>query len=231
MIEEIKGQSIPDKIRNSDDFYDYFNRYKGRNNNAARRLLNDVLDEDEKDCLLEVLFGLNGWHVAKQGAGFYKLRFTAWTLDFTNPVLYYNETGKGRLVETVDSIQSQELDILKSVYIKQKLATYQTLRNLGYAGTILLYRGIIAGNELEQYALGNLESWTENERVAQRFIGNSGYVIFKEFKLEDIFLCYNSIYKTDGIPPDKIRAMIKKEQEFIVENTETIICRENFYRC
>ena len=116
----------------------------------------------------------------------------------------------------------QEQAILRSLYLKQKMITYKTLKNSGI-NEINLLRGIKVLNNSTSYLLNNLESWTDSVVVARRFATDEGYILYTQYRVEDIFVYNRSVFKTPDIPSPSFRKMISRESEYIVENQASML--------
>ena len=225
MDDTLKGKSIQDfrhVIRDNGKFFEMYESYTGTNNNTANTFLKSVLDDQEKNCLLELLHGERGWYRDMLGEGARKLKLTAYFLGFTNNSFARTQDDHQEYVVLAENISEQEQNILISSYLKQKIVTYKTLKNHNI-NEINLLRGIKVLNGSNYYLLSNLEPWTDNEKVARKFATYDGYILYKKYQVEDIFVCNRSVFKTENIPSSRFRRMIKQENEYIVENKDSML--------
>lgn len=213
---------------------DQLSNYKGTNNKAANKLLNDIMDEEEKHRLEEALFGNNGWYRMRTGIGMIKLKLAAMSLQTTNKVFTFDKDLEEKILNVIQSESKEEQIFMMRCYIKQKSVTYATmhnyLKNIRKTDkmAIRLYRGINLPYKNGKYMFSGMESWTTNIKIAYRFAGNEGFVLEKEYPIDQIFTCQRSTFKNQASNLYRHRGFyIRREREMIVENFETIFdCSE-----
>lgn len=239
MIEEAFGRRVPQETF-EEILPDYrmldnqLSDYKGTNNKAANDLLNDIMDEEEKHRLEEAFFGNNGWYRMKNGIGMIKLKLAAMSLQTTNTIFTFDKDLEEKIVNVIKSESKEEQIFMMRCYLKQKSVTYVTmynyLKNVRKTDkmAITLYRGINMPYKNGKYMLSGMESWTTDIEVAYRFAGNEGFVLEKEYPIDQIFTCQRSTFKNQASNLYKYRSFyIRREKEVIVENFETIFdCSE-----
>lgn len=216
----IKGQEIEQFIINPCDFFRKLESYDGTGRKNVRNFLDSVLDAEEKEMLVNLLYNKDGWYCKVGGSGFYRVKLLARSLNFTNGMMFLDESEKenyGRAFKT-----QVEFDIGRSVYLKQKIITRKNMLNNGCESSILLYRGI-KENDLKRYYLGNVESWTTDEDVARRLAGHQGTVFSKVFNIDDIWTMHKTSYSQYDCPETTVKIMLKRENEFIIENQDEYI--------
>lgn len=73
-----------------------------------------------------------------------------------------------------------------------------------------------------------LESWTTNINIAYRFARNDGFILEREYPIDQIFAGKRSTFKSQSNHIYRHRGFyIRRESEMIVENFETIFeCSE-----
>lgn len=119
-------------------------------------------------------------------------------------------------------------------YIKQKTVSYATMYNYLHnvrktdKMAIKLYRGINVPYKNEKYMFSGLESWTTNINIAYRFARNDGFILEREYPIDQIFAGKRSTFKSQSNHIYRHRGFyIRRESEMIVENFETIFeCSE-----
>lgn len=221
-LKELTYEEIINNIRNSKIFFKSFKFYKGTNDKHANNFLNMVLDKEEQNSLHSLLHSKNGWYNNKDGMNSNKLKLTAYAVGFTHDRFSYNKENYECIKQLGSSIKEDEQEVLISAYLKQKLVTNQTFLNNNIS-RITLYRGIKDLNNFEKYYSNSLESWTLDESVAKKFSGGKGYILIKEFQIDDIFAYKKSVFKNTENNRLTSNYNINRENECIVENRELII--------
>lgn len=209
-------------------------RYKGTNNKSANDLLNDIMNKEEKRRLENAFFGNNGWYRMINDIGMVELKLAAMSLEATNNIFTFDKDLEEKILNLI-SLQSKAAQLLMmSCYIKQKAVTYATLYNYLHnirktnKMSITLYRGINTPYKNEKYLFSGMESWTTNMDIAYRFARDEGFVLEKEYPIDQIFACKRSTFKNQMERLYEHRGFyIRRESEVIVENYETIFdCSE-----
>jgi len=235
MIEEAFGYRISQETLEEvlGDYYKINKRladYKGTNIRLANAILNDIMNEEEKLGLEQAFFGNNGWYRVINGIGMIKIKLAAISLEATNNVFTFNKEAEEKILNVIKSESIAEQMLMMRCYIKQKAVTYATLRNylLNIRKTdkmaITLYRGINVPYKNQKYMFSGMESWTTNIDVAYRFARNGGFVLEREYPINQIFAGKRSTFKSQENHSYRHRGFyIRRESEMIVENFETIL--------
>lgn len=234
MIEEAFGYRVPRDIFEEilPDFCKIENqlaKYKGTNNRLANDLLNDIMNDEEKRRLEKAFFGNNGWYQMINGKGMIELKLAAMSLGVTNNIFTFDKVLEDKILDLIQ-LESKEAQILMmSCYIKQKAVTYATMYNYLHnvrktdKMSITLYRGINTPYNNEKYMFSGMESWTINMDIAYRFARDGGFVLEKEYPIDQIFAGKRSTFKNRTYRLCRHRGFyIRRESEMIVENYETI---------
>ncbi|MDD4347100.1 MAG: hypothetical protein PHZ11_09510 [Desulfitobacteriaceae bacterium] len=225
-LKALKGLTLVDLEENILDptgFLNSYDQYGGTNKYHARQLLNKVLNDDEKVCIINCLHGKYGWYRNVNGVYTNKLKLTADLLGFTNSNFHYDPVKRREIVELGKTIYDTEQKLLTSIYLKQKLVTYKTLIQWRSESNIKLYRGLKKVEFKEDYPYCNLDSWTSKLDIAKSFATQDGYILFKEVPIEDIFICSRSVYTTEIEPNRKAKKGINIEDEYIIEHRERLM--------
>lgn len=201
--------------------------YTGTNNKAANILLTNIMSKEEQRCLEEAFFGDNGWYRTINGCGMIKLKLAAMSLGVTNNIFTFDEEREKNIlyfIQTEKFSEQQQL-LMMRCYIKQKIVTYITLRNYLQnvkhtdKMTIKLYRGINAPYLNQKYTFSGMESWTRNINVAYKFAGDGGFVLEKEYPIDQIFAGMRSTFKNKRYRTFEHNGFyVRREREMIVEN-------------
>lgn len=226
ILNGISEEDLKELIFDYDIFMEFYHKYNGTSNNEANQLLNEVLKQEEKDYLYQLLVSPSGWYCKIPSENTYKLRLIASSLGLTHDNLYYLKNVKQDIIEVGKRMSREEQKLAFSCYLKQKLVSYKTLLN-NSASELVLFRGLkqsIDNNEYE-YLTSNLEPWTDDPYKARMFSGPFGIIIRKEFQPKNIFVYKKSVYKgtTDHPRNPMASRNINSENEYIVENTDRII--------
>lgn len=208
--------------------------YNGTNNKAANNLLNDIMDKEEKWRLEEAFFGNNGWYQSINGIGMIKLKLAAMSLEATNNIFTFNKDLEEKILVLIKQESKEEQILMMRCYIKQKVVTYATmynyLKNVKKTDkmVITLYRGINTPYKNGKYMFSGMESWTTNINIAYRFARDDGFVLEKEYPIDQIFAGKRSTFKNQSDNIYRHRGFyIRRESEMIVENFKTILdCSE-----
>lgn len=206
-----------------EEWINILERYEGTNIKTANKLLDELLGKQEKQYLVQLLFAKDGWYRRINGRGMYLLKLAAINLGFTNNVFSYDANVEKQILDQLKTISKDEQILLMGCYLKQKLVSYITLKNyLNHKSqtTITLYRGIKSSWTGKDYMSVGLESWTTDLNVAYKFATESGYVIEKNFPIEQIFISQCSCFKNRGETKNKNGFFVRIEKEYIVENIE-----------
>ncbi len=235
MIEEAFGYRIP-KGTFEEVLPDYhildekLASYKGTNNRLANSLLNDIMDGEEKWRLEEAFFGNNGWYQSINGIGMIKLKLADMSLEATNNIFTFNKELEEKILGLIKKESKTEQILMIRCYIKQKVVTYATMYNyLKYVKktdkmAITLYRGINTPYENGKYMFSGMESWTTNINIAYRFARDDGFVLEKEYPIDQIFAGKRSTFKNQSSNIYRHRGFyIRRESEMIVENFKTVL--------
>lgn len=238
MIEEAFGHRVARETFEEilPDYYKIDNQlasYKGTNNRLANDLLNDIMNDEEKRRLENAFFGNNGWYRMINGIGMIELKLAAMSLEATNNIFTFDKDLEEKILDSIN-LESKEAQILMmSCYIKQKAVTYATMYNYLHnvrktdKMSITLYRGINTPYKNEKYMFSGMESWTTNMNIAYRFARNGGFVLEKEYPIDQIFAGKRSTFKNSDRLYKHRGFYIRRESEMIVENYETIFdCSE-----
>lgn len=221
-IEALKGlteEDLRSDVINWDVFSEHYLTYTGTNEKRANIFLSEVLNNEERDYLLKLLHDNRGWYRARLGEYTDRCRIVANHLGFCNDFFHYDRNKEYEIADLAERIGDNELALLKSSYIKQKLVTYKTLLNME-CDKIELYRGIKTLDSSDRYKHYGLESWTRNILTAKSFAGRTGFILAKSYHPIDIFVCRRTVFKTDEIPPVEYRKNINLYDEFVVENRD-----------
>lgn len=231
----VKGHTLSEfknNIRNYDYFIKEFSNYNGTNLRKANIILNKVLDEEEKDTLFELLLGDLGWYRKINKAPSIKLKVVANALGFAHDNFQRERLSENEIMNVLSKITENELNLIVSIYLKQKIITKKTLMNyqdsvknknriLIKDNKLTLYRGI-KGNIDDSllYRTNTLESWTTNFNLASRFTGLDGYILKMDIDIDDIFCCKKSTFKHPNKKSVNQTKYIRKEHEYVVEHLE-----------
>jgi hypothetical protein len=202
-----------------DKFLDAFNEYGGTVVDEANKLFSFCLNDNEKDALYEMLHGYTGWYYCKDGKYTNRLKITARSLRLTSNHYSTNELLQEDIKQVIRLISIEELNILRSAYVKQKLVTHKTLEN-NHLSKLEVFRGIKVFQP--QYKSCNLESWSISEEKARKF-GLNGYIIKITVPIEEIFVYTDSIYMSTSKKNYKANKYISTEEEYILESRERIV--------
>lgn len=239
MIEEAFGhrvsrETFEEILPDYNDIDNQLTKYKGTNNRLANILLNSIMNNEEKRRLEKAFFGDNGWYRKINGAGMIDLKLAAMSLEATNNIFTFDKDLEERILDTINLKSKEEQLLMMSCYIKQKAVTYATLYNYLHnvrktdKMSITLYRGINTPFKKEKYMFSGMESWTTNLNIAYRFARSGGFVLEKEYPIDQIFAGKRSTFKNQANCGYEHRGLyIRRESEMIVENYETIFdCSE-----
>lgn len=239
MIEEAFGQRVsretfeevlPDYCK----IDKHLANYKGTNNKSANDFLNSIMNEEEKCGLEKAFFGDNGWYKMINGTGMIKLKLAAMSLGVTNNIFTFKKDLEEDILDLIQSESKDEQILMLRCYIKQKTVSYATMYNYLHnvrktdKMAIKLYRGINVPYKNEKYMFSGLESWTTNINIAYRFARNDGFILEREYPIDQIFAGKRSTFKSQSNHIYRHRGFyIRRESEMIVENFETIFeCSE-----
>ncbi len=210
----------------------YLANYKGTNNKAASDILNNIMDEKEKWRLERAFFGNNGWYQMINGIGMIKLKLAAMSLGATNNIFTFKKDLEEDILDLIRSESKDEQILMMRCYIKQKAVTYATMYNYLHnvrkteKMAIKLYRGINVPYKNGKYMFSGLESWTTNINIAYRFARNDGFILEREYPIDQILAGKRSTFKSQSDHLYRHRGFyIRRESEMIVENDET------FFEC
>lgn len=239
MIEEAFGHRVARETFEEilPDYYEIDNqlvKYKGTNNRLANDLLNDIMSNKEKRRLEDAFYGNNGWYRMINGMGMIELKLAAMSLEATNNIFTFDKDLEKKILDLIPLKSKEEQLLMMSCYVKQKAVTYATMYNYLHnvkktdKMSITLYRGINIPYRNEKYKFSGMESWTTNMNTAYRFARDDGFVLEKEYPIDQIFAGKRSTFKNHTGSLYKHRGFyIRRESEMIVENYETVFdCSE-----
>lgn len=157
-----------------------------------------------------------------------QLKLAAMSLEATNNIFTFDKGLEEKILNLI-SLESKAAQILMMrCYIKQKAVTYATLCNYLHnikktnKMSLTLYRGINTPYKNEKYLFSGMESWTSNMDTAYRFARDTGFVVEKEYPIDQIFTCKKSAFKSQTEHFYEHRGFyIRRESEVIVENYDT----------
>ena len=199
------------------------NHFFCRGEPSIRTVLHRNLSDAESLTLLELYFlQKEGWYLYKDGIGKKLLSIASIEMDLTNGVYAWdNEEQLELFLQLTSTISDEFGSILCSVYAKQKIATWTLLSRIhGENSSITLYRGMKV-NDKNYYRPNGLESYTTDIKTARRFATTEkGIILKRDVPINQIFAYASTVYKTFDCPSKKIRNLISKEKEYIVENKE-----------
>ena len=203
--------------------------YKGTNNRTANAILTEIMSIEERQCLEEAFFGNTGWYRTINGDGMIKLKLAAMSLEITNNIFTFKKEVEDKILDWIDKgcMCKEEQLLMMRCYVKQKIITYMTLlnylKNIRQTDkmTIKLYRGINTPYQNQNYKFSGMESWSTNINIAYRFARDEGFVVEKEYPINQTFTfkrstfknLTNRLYKHSGF-------YVRRESEMIVENFE-----------
>jgi hypothetical protein len=213
-------------------------KYTTTNIIHANIALNSILNDSEKIQLEQLFFSEDGWYKKINKSGMVQLKFAAMSLGLTNNVLTYNSEEEQYMLELASLLTEEQQLLNMKCYLKQKAVTYFTLKK--YIEKVMkkdelaitLYRGVRHSGKLQEYLFSGLECWSTSVDIAERFAKNDGYVISKEYPINNIFAGFrstfknkpNNIYRNNGF-------YVRREHEMIVENIEyKYLLDNNFYK-
>lgn len=203
--------------------------YQGTNDKAADAILTDIMSMEERQCLEKAFFGNTGWYRTINSDGMIRLKLAAMSLGITNNVFTFKKDVENKILNWISMrhmTKAEEL-LMMCCYVKQKAVTYVTmfhyLKNIKQTDkmAITLYRGINVPYQNQKYLFSGMESWTTSLDIAYRFARDEGFVLEKEYPINQIFSCKrstfrnraNRLYKHSGF-------YVRREHEVIVENLE-----------
>ena len=210
MIEEAFGyriarEAIEEILPNYREIDNRLADYEGTNVKAANELLNDIMNSQEKQRLEDAFFGYNGWYRKINKIGMIRLKLAAMSLEATNNIFTFDKEKEKDILKLI-KLESKDAQILMmSCYLKQKVVTYATMYNYLHnvrktdKMTLKLYRGINTPYRNEKYMFCGMESWTTNLNIAFKFAGNEGFVLEKEYSIDQIFAGKRSTFKKQKI--------------------------------
>lgn len=228
-----------DYILNYNELKSKINSYSGTNLKQANILLNSVLNDTEKATLFNLMLGDQGWYRKINGEGAIKLKLAAFSLGLTHG--YFSRIPDDLLEDKIDKIvmntSENELDLIASCYLKQKIITKVTLINyknnvhtlnkINFDNNkISLYRGIKRVEDIEKYLPNSLESWTSQLNIAQKF-SNQGIILKLTVDIDNLLFCRKSAFKHNNLQSlylnKKINQgqIIRREHEYLVEFSTT----------
>ena len=181
-------------------------------------VLHRNLSLPEQYVLLDLFYHREvGWFQKLDCIGRLLLSLSAIELGLTNANLkWLSQKQKAEFMLQLNDMPDIVSVLTRSVYLKQKLATWRILSQQALP-TYTLYRGI-RGTANQYYAPNCLESYTKNVEMAKRFAGANGWVLQRDIQIQEIFAYKTSLYRQDECPPEWLWTRISKEKEFIVEN-------------
>lgn len=198
------------------------------NISGANIALNSILTNDEKKCLEKLFFDeKSGWYRQIDEEGMIKLKLAGMGLNLTNSVFTFDQMKNKKVLHYVGTLPESEQLLVAACYAKQKAVTYVTMLNYlkkvkkTDKMSILLYRGLRGKYNGEKYLFAGMECWTTSIDIAIRFTRGNGYVLQKEYPINQLFAGNrstfknkpNGIYRHNGF-------YVRREHEIIVENIE-----------
>lgn len=209
--------------------------YEGTNDKAADVILTEIMSIEKRRCLEEAFFGDTGWYRTINGDGMIKLKLAAMSLEITNNVFTFKKDVEDRILDWIDMrcMGKEEQLLMMRCYVKQKIITYMTLlnylKNIRQTDkmTIKLYRGINTPYQNQKYKFSGMESWSANINVAYRFARDEGFVLEKDYPINQIFTCKRSTFRNRSDRSYRHSGFyVRREHEMIVENfEEELDCR------
>lgn len=188
-------------------------------------MLNGLMSTEEKCCLEQAFFGDNGWYRSINGDGMIKLKLAAMSLGLTNNVFTFDKEKEEKILAQIETESEDEQILMMRCYMKQKVVTYVTLRNylLNIRKTnkmaVTLYRGMNVPYQNQNYLFSGMESWTSNINIAYRFAGEEGFVLEKDYPIDQIFAGKRSTFKCRENNLYRHKGFyVRRESEMIVEN-------------
>lgn len=207
----------------------YLKNYDGTNIKSANILLDSILENEEKEWLEKLFFGSDGWYRYTDSKYSIAIKLAAMSLGLTNNVFTIDVNRENEIKKEILSIPRFEQKLTARCYLKQKVATYFTMKNYlkiikdTEELEITLYRGMANRYDGTKYLHKGMESWTLSLEKAMVFAGEYGFVIEKRYSLYELFAGFRStyknmqhnIYRNNGF-------FVRREHEIIVENMEEI---------
>lgn len=210
---------LKDNLIGYENFIEKYQSYNETSHNSAINFLVSNLNKEEINSLTEIIYGLQGWYCSKMGKGTIKLKATAAVLQLTHDFFHFEKEKFLKTIEVIEGIETSEIEILISVYLKQKLLTYKNLKN-NSREKITLYRGLKIMKSSSTYRSMNLESWTSRRNVAEKFATSDGFILEKDFNIKQIFAYNKSVFKNPIQKNNKASRFINMEYEYIVEHND-----------
>jgi hypothetical protein len=231
MIEEAFGYRLSQDILrevlpNYQDLNQKLISFAGTNCKRSNHFLNQIMNEKEKICLEKAFFGNNGWYKRINGNGMISLKLAAMSLGVTNNIFTFNKETETRILDYISAKNIDDQLLMMRCYIKQKAVTYAAMRNYlqkqeSTKMTVTLYRGINVPYKNQKYLFTGLESWTTDIAIAYKFARNEGFVLKKEYPIDQILAGRRSTFKNQSNHLYLHNGFfVRREKEMIVENFE-----------
>lgn len=213
-------------VSNSSLFIAQISSYNSTREPSARSILNNSLLEDERECLLSMYYGTQGWFKNRHYNGAKYLTMAAMNLKLTHTIYDpHDQKEQDKFLYLMEYMTEEQSILITAAYAKQKIATLKALSEIRKKNPfILLYRGIhdFDTNKMK-YHLKSLESFTTSLKFAKHFAGNNGIIIKKAYPIENIFLYRTTIFKTKTDPNIQFRTAISVAKEYITENKDLVL--------